>query len=151
MIIFQSFESYTEHADGFIVMYSTTSSQSAFNAQNTIKTIRSSKYAAVRNIPIMLLGTKCELEHARKVSTKEQETFAKVHDCLWKETSVACTINVDGIIKTLTDEIISSDNGRLDTNGHSRLTTTTSLSRKPSAAKKHIMKSLLSSKKKDKS
>lgn len=132
-------------------MYSTTSSHSAFNAQNTIKTIRGSKYAAVRNVPIMLLGTKCELEHARKVAAREQETFAKVHDCLWRETSVACTINVDGIIKTLTDEIISSDNGRLDMNGHSRLTTTTSLSRKPSAAKKHIMKSLLSSKKKDKS
>ena len=132
-------------------MYSTTSSQSAFNAQNTVRTIRASKYAAVRNIPIMLLGTKCELDHARKVAAKEQESFAKAHDCIWRETSVACTINVDGLIKSLTDEIITSDNGRLDSNGHSRLTVSTSLSRKPSAAKKHIMKSLLSSKKKDKS
>ena len=132
-------------------MYSTTSSQSAFNAQNTVKTIRGSKYAAVRNVPIMLLGTKCELEHARKVAAKEQETFAKTHDCVWRETSVACTINIDGIIRHLTDEIISSDNGRLDSNGHNKLTTASSLSRKPSAAKKHIMKSLLSSKKKDKS
>jgi len=134
-----------DQADGYIILYSTTSSQSAINAQNTIKSIRTSKYAAVRAVPIMLLGTKCELEQARKVSAKEQETFAKTHSCSWKETSVACTINVDGIIKTLVEEIIITDNG------HNKLTASTSLSRKPSAAKKHLMKSLLSSKKKEKS
>lgn len=147
----KSFESYTEHADGFIVLYSTTSSQSAHNAQNTIKSIRSSKYAAVRAIPLMSLGTKCELEHARKVKAEDQERFAKQHGCSWKEISVANTINIDSIIKTLVEEIILTDNGRLDSNGHNKLTASTSLSRKPSAAKKHIMKNLLSSKKKEKS
>ncbi|XP_066927616.1 ras-like protein family member 12 isoform X2 [Clytia hemisphaerica] len=147
----KSFDVYTEYADGFIVMYSTTSSQTSQNAQNTIKTIRASKYAAVRSVPILLLGTKCELEHARKVHAKEQEAFAKAHGCLWREISVACTINIDGTIKGLIEEIIITDNGRIDSNGHSKLTATTSLSRKPSAAKKHLMKSLLSSKKKEKS
>lgn len=137
----KSFEPYTDNADGFIVMYATTSTQSAHNAQNIINSIRSSKYTAVRAIPIMLLGTKAELEHARKVRSEDQEKFAKQHGCSWKEISVACSINIDGYIKTLVEEIILTDNG----NTHSKLSS--SLSRKPSAAKKHIMKGLLSKKK----
>lgn len=151
IFFFQSFETYTEHADGFIVLYSTTSSQTAHNAQNTIKSIRSSKYAAIRTIPTMLVGTKCELEHARKVRREDQETFARQLGCSFKEISVACTINIDSVIKTLVEEIYITDKGRLDSNGHSKLTSTTSLTRKPSGAKKHIMKNLLSSKKKEKS
>ena len=97
----------------------------------------------------MLIGTKCELEQARKVKREEQEKFARQNGCSFREISVACTINIDNVIKTLVEEIHLTNS--YSNNGHTKLAAATSLSRKPSAPKKHIMKNLLSSKRKEKS
>ena len=133
-------------------MYSVTSLHSASNALNIINSIQSSHK---RDTPILLAANKCELEHARKVSRVEPEQFALSHGCIFKEISIACQINVDGIIKSLIKEIQAKEGGRLtpgspNENGHQKLSASTSLSRKPSNAK-HIMKNFLSSKKKEKS
>lgn len=135
-------------------MYSVTSAHSAANAHNVVNSIRSSKNPSMRNIPILLVGNKCELEHARKVPREHPEKFALSNGCVFKEISVACTINVDSIIKSVVKEVQTQvqtlDGGRstpgLTPDGN--VVHKTSLSRKPSNAK-HIMKNFL--KKKEKS
>lgn len=146
----KSWENYTEQAHGFIVMYSITSTHSATNAHNIVNSIRSSRNSLMKNIPILLVGNKCELEHARKVPREHPEKFALSNGCAFKEVSIACTINVDGIVKSVVKRIQAQEGGRTtpgltpDGNGAHK----TSLSRKPSNAK-HIMKNFL--KKKEKS
>lgn len=134
----QHWESIVDHVDGFLIMYSVTSIQSAINARNVIDGIRKSKIPSIKNIPLLLVGNKAELQHARKVPTEDCENFAQKYGVGFRECSVACMMNVDGIIKPLIKQIQETNSQQ----GGGKLT------RKPSnSGKKTIMKNFLSKKK----
>ncbi|XP_004205573.1 uncharacterized protein LOC101240509 isoform X1 [Hydra vulgaris] len=143
--VIKTWSSYVDQADAYLVMYSVTSENSAINAQNIINSIRSSP--STRNIPIMLGGNKIELENARKVTRKDVENFASSTGCLYKEFSVASTLNVDPIIKSIIKEVASQEGGRTTPSNLSNdPVEKTVLGRKASNTKQNKMKRFLSKK-----
>ena len=74
-------------ADGFIVMYSVTSSDSMRTARRIVREVREK---SLNNAPIVLLGNKKDLEHHREVSrAKAAQTARKLRCNLFSELSVA--------------------------------------------------------------
>ena len=74
-------------ADGFIVMYSITSSESMRTARRIVREIREK---SLSNAPIVLLGNKKDLEHHREVPrAKAAQTARKLRCNLFSELSVA--------------------------------------------------------------
>ena len=74
-------------ADGFIVMYSVTSSDSMRTARRIVREVREK---SLNNAPIVLLGNKKDLEHHREVSrAKAAHTARKLRCNLFSELSVA--------------------------------------------------------------
>ena len=74
-------------ADGFIVMYSVTSSESLKVARRIVREIREK---SLNNAPIVLLGNKKDLEHHREVPrAKAAQTARKLRCNLFSELSVA--------------------------------------------------------------
>ena len=74
-------------ADGFIVMYSVTSSESMKTARRIVRDIREK---SLNNAPIVLLGNKKDLEHHREVTrAKAAQTARKLRCNLFSELSVA--------------------------------------------------------------
>lgn len=76
--------SYYRNAAGVILCYDITNEESFRN----IKTWLEDVITNCNNSPqIILVGTKCDLEHRRAISKEYGETFAKTHNMLFVETS----------------------------------------------------------------
>eukprot|EP01102_Stenamoeba_stenopodia_P014386 TRINITY_DN476_c0_g1_i3.p1 TRINITY_DN476_c0_g1~~TRINITY_DN476_c0_g1_i3.p1 ORF type:complete len:209 (+),score=49.07 TRINITY_DN476_c0_g1_i3:371-997(+) len=56
-------------------------------------------------VPIVIVGTKCDLEHQRKVSQVEAKTLADKWGCAWLETSAKARINVEEAFFSVVREI----------------------------------------------
>jgi len=148
----KNWENYLDQVDGFIMLYSITSSQSAVNAQNTVNSIRSSRNSSMKTIPILLTGNKSELESARKVPKEEMAQFAIDHNVDFKECSIACTMNIDGMVRSLIRKVQKQQGGRTTPllTENKLLLNQQALARKPSNAK-YLVKNFLSKKEKKKS
>lgn len=78
-------------ADGFIVMYSVTSTESMRSARRLVREIREK---SLNRAPIVLLGNKKDLEHHREVSRAKATQMARKLRCnLFCELSVATEIS----------------------------------------------------------
>ncbi|XP_059139381.1 ras-related and estrogen-regulated growth inhibitor-like protein [Physella acuta] len=73
-------------ADGFVVVYSVTDTESFKVAQKEVQTIRS---RTPPHTPILLLGNKLDLDHARKVCKDDVCQLKSSYDCLHTEVSAA--------------------------------------------------------------
>ncbi|CAG5131132.1 unnamed protein product, partial [Candidula unifasciata] len=73
-------------ADGFVVVYSITDEISLKVARREVETIRS---RANSYTPVLLLGNKLDLDHARKVYSEDVEKLRETYGCLHSEVSAA--------------------------------------------------------------
>lgn len=76
---------------GYLLVYSITS-QSSFDDIATFKA-KILRAKDVDNVPIVLVGNKCDLESQRKVSTNEGRQLARQWGCAFMETSAKEKIN----------------------------------------------------------
>lgn len=85
--------------NGFLLIYSITSKQS-FNAlqklHDQILTVKE-----VDEVPMALVGNKCDLEDQRQVSTEDGKALASRWDCLFYETSAKEKINDETVFNEL--------------------------------------------------
>ena len=70
------------------------------------------KVRASEDIPLILIGNKCDLQHQRKVTMEEGLTLAQQFGCPFFETSAALRHFVDDAFHTLIREIRIKEKGR---------------------------------------
>lgn len=89
---------YYRGAFGALIVYAINSKESFNNVQKWLDEL---KGGADKNIAIMLVGNKSDLDNLREVPTDEAKKFAKEHDLAFMETSAANATNVDEAFNTL--------------------------------------------------
>lgn len=96
-------DSYVEAAQGFVIVYSVTSPSSLIEAEALYELVVRKK--GTRDIPIVLVGNKCDLEGERQVSTVQGENLARKIICPFFEASAIENIRVSDVFTTIVREI----------------------------------------------
>ena len=91
-------EGYIKGANGIIIIYDITNKYSLKKAKFWIDIIRN-EYK--REIPIILVGNKIDLENERVVSTEEGMDFSDDNHVYFYESSVKNNINIENIFNTI--------------------------------------------------
>jgi len=84
-------ENWMRQGDGFVLVYSITSSASFEKLNNLHMLLLRSKEAT--KVPMVLVGNKCDLEHQRQVKKSEAEALSSSWGCKWLETSAKSSVN----------------------------------------------------------
>lgn len=87
---------YMKNGQGFILTYSITSPPSLLDLIELREQIIRVKDS--ENIPMVLVGNKCDLEDERAVGKEEGQKLARQWNCTFMETSAKSKINVSEVI-----------------------------------------------------
>lgn len=120
-------EQYMRKGEGFIICYSITDRRSFEEAVEYKKLV--DRVRNCDNIPVVLVGNKCDLENMRKVNTEEGKALASQWDCPFFESSAALRHFVDdtfhGMIREIRrkerEALMEKVKGSGKKNGHRRL------------------------------
>jgi len=93
---------YYRGALGAFIAYDTTKYITFKNVKSWLDGL---KIHADKDIAVILVGNKTDLENLREVPTKEGKTFASKHNLAFIETSALANTNVDQAFETLLEEI----------------------------------------------
>jgi GTPase KRas len=96
-------DQYIHNTDGFLLLYDVTANNSFEEIKKEIHQIL--KYKDEASVPMVLVGTKCDLEEDRKISYGEGMEFAKKNEIQFFETSSKASINIEEAIFALVGEI----------------------------------------------
>src|SRR3990167_4523131 len=96
-------DQYMRSGEGFIVVYPITDKSSIEELATYIDQILRVK--DVDNVPMVIIGNKCDLESDRQVETQAGEMVAARHKAAFFETSAKFGINVDEAINALSKKI----------------------------------------------
>ena len=100
---FQSItKSYYRNAIGALLVYDITKKSSFEHLQKWLDSVKEN---SSKNIKIILIGNKIDLEDKREVTFQEGEEFAKKNDLFFLETSAKNFININESFNKLTEEI----------------------------------------------
>lgn len=87
-------EQYMRTGEGFLLVYSIDSKSSLDELTSFYEQIQRVK--EIENVPVLIVGNKCDLENERQVSYEEGELLAKsFNNCKFMETSAKQRINVE--------------------------------------------------------
>ena len=86
-------EQYMRAGEGFLLVYSIDSRSSLEELQSFHDQIERVKDS--ENVPVLVVGNKCDLENERQVSYEEGDMLAKSFNCQFMETSAKQRINVE--------------------------------------------------------
>lgn len=97
-----------DHGKAFLLVYSITS-------RNSFEEIASFREHILRvkdatDVPIVLVGNKCDLEDAREVNTEEGKNLARSFNCPFFETSAATRLNIDKCFQDVVREYVKRQN-----------------------------------------
>ena len=89
--------------EGFFLIYSVTDAPSFQH----LETLHSKVMMAKRkkNIPIVLVGNKCDLANERKISTQQGKDLADRFGCAFIETSAKGRVNIDEAFELLVQQV----------------------------------------------
>lgn len=102
-------ELYMKNGEGFVLVYSITSQRSLEDLDPIRQGIIRHKNSS--NVPMVLVGNKCDLDKKREVETKEGKELAKSYGCPFLESSAKSDINVNEIFNTLINQIWEKNGG----------------------------------------
>jgi small GTP-binding protein len=100
--------SYYRKADGIIVVYDVTSTDSFANVTSWI----AEAHRRAPCVPVILVGNKCDLADKRQVSTEAGEKLGQSQRIIFLETSAKVNINVYSAFEELARELIEADNAK---------------------------------------
>jgi len=99
-------DQYMRTGKGFLVVYDITSRSSFDEAAKMRELIyRVQDKDFTEPIPCVLVGNKCDMEHARQITTKEGQELAKSFGWPFRETSAKLRTNVDEVWFDLVKEV----------------------------------------------
>ena len=100
--------SYYKGSHGCFIVYDITN-ESSFN--NVEKWYEHVQKEAGKNISIILVGNKCDLENERKITKEKGQEKAKNLKCAFFETSALSGVNISEIFEELTNNIYETTGG----------------------------------------
>lgn len=103
-------EQYMRCGEGFMICYSVTDRHSFQETMEYRKLI--SRVRANEDIPLVLVGNKCDLQQQRKVTTEEGKALAEELGCPFYETSAALRQFVDDAFFSLVRQIRAKERSR---------------------------------------
>jgi len=102
-------ELYMKNGEGFVLVYSITSQRSLEDLDPIRQGIIRHKNSS--NVPMVLVGNKCDLVKKREVDTKEGKELAKSYGCPFLESSAKTDENIQEIFYSLIDQIWAKNGG----------------------------------------
>jgi len=99
---------YIKNAQGFILLYSILS-QSTFRELEGIKEqiLKVKDYVDATQVPLVLVGNKCDLDGMREVSYEQGEALAKSWGgCAFMESSAKTFINIEEMFEEVTRQVL---------------------------------------------
>ena len=100
--------SYYKGSHGCFIVYDITNEISFENVERWYEYVQRE---AGKNISIILVGNKCDLENERKISKEKGQEKAKNLKCAFFETSALSGVNISQIFEELTNNIYDSTGG----------------------------------------
>ena len=100
--------SYYKGSHGCFIVYDITNETSFENVERWYEYVQRE---AGKNISIILVGNKCDLENERKISKEKGQEKAKNLKCAFFETSALSGVNISQIFEELTNNIYDSTGG----------------------------------------
>ena len=100
--------SYFKGSNGCFIVYDITNEASFNNIENWYEQIQKE---TSQDIPILLVGNKCDLEEERKVPIEKGKEKAQNLNCAFFETSALKKINIDKIFEELVNNIYEKTGG----------------------------------------
>jgi len=100
-------QSYFKNAEGVIVAYDITNTESFDNLKfwrNSIKTNMENKNVF---IPVIIIGNKTDMEESREIMTEDAEKFAEENKYKYFETSAKTGEGIDKAIRDLLNQILN--------------------------------------------
>ena len=100
--------SYYKGSHGCFIVYDITNE---ISFENVDKWYEQAKKETSKEISIILVGNKCDLENERKISKEQGEEKAKSLNCPFFETSALSKIKIDDIFTEMVNNIIDKTGG----------------------------------------
>ena len=100
--------SYYKGSHGCFIVYDITNESSFDNVEKWYEYVQKE---AGKNISIILVGNKCDLENERKITKEKGQEKAKNLQCAFFETSALSGVNISEIFEELTNNIYESTGG----------------------------------------
>lgn len=94
---------YMKNGQGFLLVYSITA-QSTFNDLTELRE-QILRVKDTDDVPMLLVGNKCDLEDERVVGKDQGQNLARIFSCAFLETSAKARINVSEIFMDLVRQI----------------------------------------------
>ena len=94
---------FIKNAEGILLMYDITNKNSFNKISSWMSNIKENQS---ENVPIILIGNKCDLEEKRQVSLEEGKKLAEEYNLNFMETSNLSGINVEEAVLTIINQII---------------------------------------------
>jgi small GTP-binding protein len=107
--------SYYRGSSGIIIVYDVTKSDSFDKVTEWITEVR----RFVPNVPIVLVGNKCDMEDERQVPTEDGECLARSQDLVFLETSAKANTNIEAAFEKLTRKLMDAEAKKPSTSGPS--------------------------------
>ena len=100
--------SYYKGSHGCFIVYDITNE---VTFQNVDKWFEQAQKEASKDVSIILVGNKCDLENERKITKEKGEEKAKNFNCPFFETSALSRINIDDIFNEMVNNIFERTGG----------------------------------------
>jgi GTPase KRas protein len=129
-------DQYMRTGQGFVLVYDMTN-RATFDVLATFaEQVSRVKDAAVTDVPMIVVGNKCDLEHQRTVSLVEARAFAASIGARYGECSAFARFNIDEVFADAVREIKRRDDATLSTGNDS--TVDVQLRKAPLAQKRAV-------------
>ena len=106
-------QSYFKNAEGVLLTYDITNSESFDNLKDWIISIKKNMEGKNIFIPVIIIGNKIDMEESREINKENAETFAKENNYKYFETSAKTGEGVDNAIRELVIQILKQS-GQMD-------------------------------------
>ena len=111
---FQSLtQNYFRNAEGVLLTYDITNSDSFDNLKNWIDSIKKNMEGKNIFIPVIIIGNKIDMEDSREIEKEAAQKFSKENNYKYFETSAKTGEGVDKAIRELVSQILKND-GQID-------------------------------------